>query len=122
LLTHRFRVVSHATGMAATFDFRTGVPINFIAYFPALIEQDKLNETVTVCHGEDDKSWETIPAGHPSKYEKLGPRDDFETQNPKDLASFGPTENRLLGELVQGRSGDKGGSVSPLRGLPIADV
>ena len=94
-------------GMSASFDFRTAVPIPFIAYYPSILPQDKLEEKATILTGRDSNSWKVIDAGHPSKYEKNIKRNDTETRNPVALDSFGPTKTQALGMIAQGRSGDK---------------
>lgn len=92
--------------MHCSLDFRTAMPKPYIAYYPAIIQQSELDEGVTIL-GSTRKT-----VGPPQKTEPLGERDDFETQNPADLNTFGPTESRPIGDIALARSGDKGANIN----------
>ena len=85
------------------------IPKPFLAYYPALIEQNELNEKVVIIGNDGGQSFD---AGHPSQYRKTKPRANYETSNPADLNSFGPTKTVPLGDVVLGRSGDKGANIN----------
>lgn len=93
-------------------DLRPLAPKPFFAYYPAIVSQNDIEETVTIL-GEtstEEALRHSIPP--PNKTERLTPRENYETTNPVPLESFGPTLNRPLGDLVLARSGDKGGNVN----------
>lgn len=60
----------------------------------------------------DGQKEERFSSGHPSKYQKLEPRDNYETAHPIDLSSLGPNKKALLGDVVLARSGDKGANIN----------
>lgn len=92
--------------MHCSLDFRTAAPKPFLGYYPAIIQQSELDEGVTIL-GEHRKV-----IGPPKKTEPLEKRDDYDTQNPVDLSSFGPTESRPIGDIALARSCDKGANVN----------
>jgi hypothetical protein len=84
------------------------IPKSFLAYYPALIEQNEVNEVATiVSKGGENRS----EAGHPSQYEKTKPRESYDTENPVSLESFGLTKLVPLADIL-GRSGDKGANIN----------
>lgn len=85
------------------------MPRPFIAYYPAIYPQSKLNEAVTFV-GHDGILYDPIAAGHPPKYEPLQPRTSYDTSSP---ASFkGPLKSIRLGDIALARSGDKGANLN----------
>ena len=74
--------------------------------------QDEIEEAVHLL----DKGGETkqsIPVTRPPKYEDFdGKRDSYDPANSIPLESFGPTVSMPLGNIVIGRSGDKGPNVN----------
>jgi hypothetical protein len=83
----------------------------FQAFYPALIKQDKLRESVVFLNPADGAP-QSIDAGHPSRYQDVAPRRDYETESPIDLASFGETVVCRLGDVALARSGDKAASIN----------
>ncbi|ODM19542.1 hypothetical protein SI65_04526 [Aspergillus cristatus] len=73
-------------------DFRTAIPLPFLASYPALISQSSIHEKINI----------TSP--NPS------PRDNYNPTNPQPLT--GPTKLLRLGDIVLGRSDDKGGNLN----------
>lgn len=73
-----------------------------------MIEQAQLAEAVHFL-GASPTSFE---AGHPPAYESLAPRHNFAPTTPVAINSFGETVSRPLGDLVLGRSGDKGANAN----------
>nr|KMM68227.1 hypothetical protein CPAG_04558 [Coccidioides posadasii RMSCC 3488] len=103
--------MQHFSGFHLSLDMRTAIPRPYLAFYPALYPQQALNETVTFLNpsGADDFS---IAAGHPSRYEPLEARCNYETNGPCDLCSFGPMKTVRLGDIALGRSGDKGANIN----------
>ncbi|KAH8128822.1 hypothetical protein ACSS6W_002218 [Trichoderma asperelloides] len=107
-----YQFMSHFPGMHFSMDLRPLAPKPFFAYYPAIVSQNDIEETVTIL-GEtstEEALRHSIPP--PNKTEPLALRENYETANPVPLESFGPTVNRPLGDLVLSRSGDKGGNVN----------
>lgn len=84
----------------------TAAPRPFLAFYPALYEQDKLNCTVNML--SSDLSSERTPVGHPTRYEDLEERSSYDTTRPQRLSHFGATAPARLGDVCLARSGDKG--------------
>ena len=97
-----------STGLHFALDMRTALPLRFLAYYPSLYAQDDLEESVTIIGSAKD----TILAGHPPRYEELGRRDNYDTKGGRALSDFGPTKSVPLGDIVLGRSGDKGSNLN----------
>lgn len=98
--------------MHCTLDFRTAAPRPFLGFYPAIIPQSELEEAINVFGTTSTSDVQRIVVGPPSKTEPLQNRDSYECRNPVPLNSFGPTVSRPLGDIVLGRSGDKGGNVN----------
>lgn len=98
-------------GAHCSLDFRTAMPRPFLAYYPAVIEQDSIPEKAHLLNS-DGTEREVISAGHPSRYEKLEKRQSYETESPIDIEACGPTETVRLGDVALGRSGDKGANIN----------
>jgi len=101
----------HFSGFHLSLDTRTALPRSYLAFYPALYSQDKLKEGVALL-GEDGEDAETAGAGHPPRYQKLQPRENYETATPLDLAFFGVTRKTRLGDICLARSGDKGANIN----------
>nr|UWK21970.1 DUF1446 domain-containing protein [Trichoderma protrudens] len=107
-----YQFMSHFPGMHFSLDTRLLVPKPFLGYYPAVVSQNEIEETITVLgesSTEDNLRFNIDP---PQKTESLAPRENYETINPASLDKFGPTVKRSLGDLVLARSGDKGGNIN----------
>lgn len=90
-------------GYHMSLDFRTMHPRPFMEIFPAVIPLAVLSQAVI-----HPKVTEPIPISPPKNtvnYSVLRP--SYETAQPQDLSSFGPTRRAPLGSIVHARSGDK---------------
>ena len=90
---------------------RTADPKSFYVYYPCIMPQDEIEEAIHIL----DKAGNTaksIPVTRPPAYEALTDRESYDTANPIALDSFGPTVRMPLGNIVIGRSGDKGPNVN----------
>lgn len=102
------------------------MPRPFLAYYPAVIEQQELQETAHIFtwDGGAEKIVD-IDAGHPPNFQKLGKRASYDTETAVSSrgttsvttakpASETPeqTQKLLLGDIALGRSGDKGANVN----------
>lgn len=93
-------------------DTRLLAPKPFLGYYPAIIPQTEIEETVTIL-GDSSTEQSIRYAVHPPKQtEPLARRENYETTNPVPLENFGPTVNAPLGDLVLARSGDKAGNIN----------
>lgn len=90
-------------------DMRTAIPRPYLAYYPAIWAQSKINEQA---HFVDSAgaTVQSLSAGHPSTYSELGTRSSYDTASP--ASSSGPTRSIRLGDLVLARSGDKGANLN----------
>jgi len=103
--------MQHFSGFHLSLDLRTALPRSYLAYYPALYQQDCLKEGVAVL-SSDGSDAQTADAGHPPAYQKLGPRENFETAHPADLGTWGATRKARLGDICLARSGDKGANIN----------
>ena len=95
-------------GFHSSLDFRTAVPRPFLAFYPALVKQEQINERINILEsGGSIKSYET---GHPPKYESLRARHSYDPKT-SDI-DLEPTENIRLGDVALARSGDKGSNLN----------
>lgn len=101
--------MQHASGAHGSLDYRTAIPIPFLAYYPAVIPQSSLSERFVLLNGPAPRS---IQAGHPPRYAPLTPRKSYNPSTSLTLASFGPTTLAPLGSIVEARSGDKGANIN----------
>jgi hypothetical protein len=90
---------------------RTADPKTFYVYYPCIMPQDEIEEAVHFLT-KGAKPGKTIPVTRPPKYEEFDERDSYDTKDPVPLDSFGPTVSMPLGNIVIGRSGDKGPNVN----------
>lgn len=100
--------MQHFSGLHGTMDYRTAMPQEFVAYYPALAPQSEFKESVHFANG-DKRVVDVTPV---SKTEPLAPRDNYETSSPVELSKFGPTVLAPVETVILGRSGDKGGNVN----------
>lgn len=93
-------------------DFRTAIPRPFLAYYPALINQSSIHETINLTSYEPDiNTIQSYPTGHPPQYSSPSTiRDNHDPETPQVFN--GPTKPLRLGDIVLGRSGDKGGNLN----------
>ncbi|KAH0270040.1 DUF1446-domain-containing protein, partial [Aureobasidium melanogenum] len=99
------------SGMHCSLDFRTAMPRPYLACYLAIVKQDSIKETVTMLDASG-KVTETIDAGHPSRYEDLEHRENYETASPIDISTLGATRTVRLGDIALDRSGEKGASIN----------
>lgn len=83
-------------------DFRTMDPKPFMEIFPATIPVTHIDHEVSISNKAIIK---IAPPSNTAIYPTLRP--SYETSNPIDLSTFGPTEKAPLGSIVHARSGDK---------------
>ncbi|TVY57310.1 hypothetical protein LCER1_G001365 [Lachnellula cervina] len=104
-------IMQHYSGWHMSADVRMMAPKSFYAYYPAIMSQDDLEEAVHLL-APDGTVENSSEGGHPSKYEALEKPPSYDSVNPLPLDSFGPTTSLRLGDLVLGRSGDKGPNIN----------
>ncbi|KAK5462942.1 hypothetical protein LTS15_002654 [Exophiala xenobiotica] len=92
-------------------DMRTADPKSFYVYYPCIMPQDEIEEAVHLLDKEG-RTKQSISVTRPPKYEGLEDRKSYDPANPTPLDSFGPTVRMPLGNIVIGRSGDKGPNVN----------
>ncbi|KAK5994826.1 hypothetical protein PT974_03212 [Cladobotryum mycophilum] len=107
---HHF--MSHFPGMHYSMDVRTLVPKPFAGYYPCLVSQNEIEESVTIFGDNSSDERNRHVVGPPKNTEALAPRLSYETANPISVDSFGPTVLRPLGDVALGRSGDKGANIN----------
>jgi hypothetical protein len=73
--------------------------------------QDEIEEAVHFLE-PGGATKQTLTCTRPPAYEDFNGRDSYDTVNPIPLDSFGPTKRMPLGNIVIGRSGDKGPNVN----------
>jgi len=76
----------------------------YYEYYPTLLPQSLVQHRV-ILPWQGDKSIEVRSADTMIDYQRDQP--SYETENPVDLKSFGPTTRGPIGWIVGGRSGDK---------------
>ena len=103
--------MQHFSGFHLSLDTRTALPRSYLAFYPALKSQNDISEGVALLD-KQGKVEEKVEAGHPSQYKKLEPRENYETTDPVELQSLGPTTKVRLGDVVLARSGDKGANIN----------
>ena len=90
---------------------RTADPKSFYVYYPCIMPQNELEEAVHFLE-KGGATTESFECTHPPAYEDFGERESYDTADPVPLESFGPTVTMPLGNIVIGRSGDKGPNVN----------
>ncbi|KAK8101800.1 hypothetical protein PG999_012174 [Apiospora kogelbergensis] len=112
-----YNFMQHSPGMGGTLDWRLIMnPIPFLGFFPALVRQDRLRESVNLLKMDSDAtvspSIQKIEVGSPKTTEPLAPRSSYDPVNPRSLDTFGPAKAVPLGDVLLARSGDKGANVN----------
>lgn len=102
--------MQHFSGFHLSLDTRTALPRPYLAFYPGLYPQDQLKEKVVIFSAEGKP--QSYDAGHPPHYEKVNPRETYETAQPVDLSSLGPSKKARLGDVALARSGDKGANIN----------
>ncbi|PYH93433.1 DUF1446-domain-containing protein [Aspergillus ellipticus CBS 707.79] len=100
--------LKHFSGFHSSLDTRTAIPIPFLAYYPAIIKQADIDETINFI--DTPNAIRSYPTGHPPQYEDLVLRESYDPDGHQLLQ--GPAEKIRLGDIVLGRSGDKGGNLN----------
>lgn len=103
--------MQHFSGFHLSLDMRTAMPRSYLAFYPGLKAQDEIHEGAAIL-ASDGSVAEKVGVGHPPRYQKLQPRENYETSNPINLQNFGETTQVRLGDVVLGRSGDKGANIN----------
>lgn len=106
-----YNAMQHFAGLHSSLDLRTAVPKPFLAFYPAVISQGELEESINVISPSNATVKKSI-VGPPKVTEPLQSHDNYDTSNPVPLHTFGETVDAPLGDLVLGRSGDKGANVN----------
>jgi hypothetical protein len=83
-------------------DMRTAIGRPFFEYWVSLMPQTFVKETA---HLPDGTVKDIPPPTNVRTYERE--QVSYDTENPVDLTSFGPTTRGPIGWVVMGRSGDK---------------
>ena len=89
-------------GYHMSLDFRTMDPKMYMELFPALIPIETLSQRVVF----PDHTLDIDPPVHTKEFNSKRP--SYDTKDPIDLSTLGPTLRAPLGTIVHGRSGDKG--------------
>lgn len=99
-------------GFHSSLDMRTAVPRPILAYYPAIVKQDDLNEEINFIDGPD--SITSFPTGHPPAYKALQPRASYNHSPSSDEVALlqSPTRSIRLGDIALARSGDKGSNLN----------
>lgn len=103
--------MQHFSGFHLSLDMRTALPRSYLAFYPGIKPQSEINEGAALL-ARDGTIAQKAEAGHPTQYQKLQPREDYETANPVALQTFGETVQVRLGDVVLARSGDKGANIN----------
>ncbi|GME48524.1 hypothetical protein G7Z17_g13366 [Neofusicoccum parvum] len=103
--------LKHFHGFHSSLDMRTATPRPYIAFYPATLPQSALTETAHLLDPSTGATASSHPAGHPPRFEPLGPRDTYDTAAPAPPFT-GPTRRVRLGDVALARSGDKGGNLN----------
>lgn len=104
--------ISCNPGFHSSLDQRSAMPRPFLAYYPAIVSQNLINEQINFIDGPENVV--SYPTGHPPKYEALAARDSYDhNASPEETALLkAPTQGIRLGDIAQGRSGDKGANLN----------
>lgn len=103
--------MQHYSGFHSTQDHRTAMPREFLGFYPAVISQSELDESVNIISRNQGNVHKSI-VGPPKKSEPIGERENVETRDPVELSTFGETVMAPLGDIALARSGDKGANVN----------
>lgn len=109
-MLHNF--MQHFAGLNYMLDTRSmSVPIPFVGYFPALVAQSQIQESVNIIGHEGDVE-DRLVVGPPRITENLAPRENYDPVSPRALSSFGSSRIVPFGDIILARSGDKGANVN----------
>lgn len=102
-------------GFHTALDMRTAIPRPFLAYYPAVIAQSSINETINFIDGSEKIS--SFDTGHPPQYSSADIVNVRESYDPEpepepESNSSSKAKPTRLGTLALGRSGDKGGNLN----------
>lgn len=88
------------------------MPRPFLAYYPAIISQRLIDEQINFINGPGKVV--SYSTGHPPKCEPLAPRASYDhNPTPEETPlSKAPSQRIRLGDIAQGRSGDKGANLN----------
>lgn len=98
-------------GAHRSLDLRTALPRPFIAYFPAVIPQDRIKEEIVIL----DSNGAIIRrenADYPPRYEEVPKRVSYDPPPATNMTSLGDITRVPLGDMVLARSGDKGPNIN----------
>jgi hypothetical protein len=107
--------MQHYSGFHLSSNQAAAIPRPYLSYYPAIWPQSKLKTSINIldsARSANATHTTNIFTTPPSKFENLEKRQSYETTNPVDLKSFGPTTKARLGDIVLARSGDKGGNAN----------
>ena len=107
-----WNAMQHFSGMHLSGDYRTALPKPFLGFYPAVVSQSELEESINIIDQKNSSSVRRSVVGPPKKTEPIGKRQNYETENAVDLSSFGETVMAPLGDVAPARSGDKGANVN----------
>lgn len=99
-------------------DPRISVPRPYLAYYPALWPQSKIQEQVNfvdLVNGGSTSTISSFTTTQPPAFRDLLERKSYDTTSPIDLcasASAGELQPVRLGDIALGRSGDKGANLN----------
>ncbi|KAK8041419.1 hypothetical protein PG994_014426 [Apiospora phragmitis] len=98
-----YNFMQHFPGMGGTLDWRLIMnPVPFLGYFPAVVRQDRLHESVNLLESGGATSAATttrrIGVRAPKVTEPLAPRLSYDPVAPRSLDTFGPTAMVPLGD------------------------
>ncbi|OJJ02586.1 hypothetical protein ASPVEDRAFT_42091 [Aspergillus versicolor CBS 583.65] len=107
--------LKHFSGFHTALDMRTAIPRPFLAYYPAVIAQSSINETINFIDGPQKIS--SFDTGHPPQYSPADIVNVRESYDPEpepepEHNSSSKAKPTRLGTLALGRSGDKGGNLN----------
>ncbi|TGJ79634.1 hypothetical protein E0Z10_g9132 [Xylaria hypoxylon] len=107
---HNF--MQHFPGLSCSLDARlSSVPVPFLGYFPALVAQSQIQESINII-GHEGEVEDSVVVGPPHITEKLAPRENYDPVSSRALSSFGPSKTIPFGDIILARSGDKGANVN----------
>ncbi|KAK5112726.1 hypothetical protein LTR62_003824 [Meristemomyces frigidus] len=113
--------MQHFAGFHCSLDLRNAMPKPFLGFYPAVMEQNELEESVNVLSRRQSAESRKFIVGPPEQTEGLQPREDYGPTNPVNLDKYGETVMAPLGDVALGRSGDKGANVNCGLFVPASD-
>ncbi|KAI1744824.1 DUF1446-domain-containing protein [Xylaria scruposa] len=121
-----YNFMQHSAGLNGTLDTRLlSNPIPFLAYFPALVAQNRIEESINII-GQKGEVETRLVVGPPHTTEELAPRENYDPVSPRALSSFGSSRSIPFGDIILARSGDKGANVNvgftPRKAYDTAEV